>query len=65
MGTLDGRTAEITERHRAVADAAREREWKLPSFGKALFLGSFRLDLAFLEQGIRDPARDAPAAGTG
>jgi alkylation response protein AidB-like acyl-CoA dehydrogenase len=36
----------VTERHaRAVAEAAREREWKLPSFGKELFLGNFRLDL--------------------
>ena len=30
---------------RAVADAARESVWKLPSFGKQLFLGDFRLDL--------------------
>jgi len=30
---------------RHVAEAAREREWNLPSFGKELFLGSFRLDL--------------------
>src|ERR687893_654300 len=30
---------------RAVAEAARERDWRLPSFGKELFLGSFRLDL--------------------
>jgi alkylation response protein AidB-like acyl-CoA dehydrogenase len=30
---------------RQVAEAAREQEWKLPSFGKELFLGSFRLDL--------------------
>src|SRR3954466_30788 len=28
-----------------VAEAAREQEWKLPSFGKELFLGNFRLDL--------------------
>src|SRR5206468_3946694 len=27
------------------AEAAREQEWKLPSFGKELFLGNFRLDL--------------------
>src|SRR5918994_4247489 len=39
-------STEVTERQaRAVAEAAREREWKLPSFGKELFLGSFRLDL--------------------
>src|SRR3954452_22910296 len=30
---------------RQVAEAARETEWKLPSFGKELFLGNFRLDL--------------------
>ena len=30
---------------RQVAEAAREAEWRLPSFGKQLFLGSFRLDL--------------------
>jgi alkylation response protein AidB-like acyl-CoA dehydrogenase len=30
---------------RDVAEAAREAEWKLPSFGKELFLGNFRLDL--------------------
>jgi alkylation response protein AidB-like acyl-CoA dehydrogenase len=30
---------------RQVAEAARESEWKLPSFGKELFLGNFRLDL--------------------
>jgi alkylation response protein AidB-like acyl-CoA dehydrogenase len=30
---------------RQVAEAAREAEWKLPSFGKELFLGNLRLDL--------------------
>ena len=30
---------------REVAEAAREQDWKLPSFGKELFLGNFRLDL--------------------
>jgi alkylation response protein AidB-like acyl-CoA dehydrogenase len=30
---------------RQVAEAAREREWRKPSFGKQLFLGRFRLDL--------------------
>jgi alkylation response protein AidB-like acyl-CoA dehydrogenase len=39
-------STEVTERQaREVAEAAREAEWKLPSFGKELFLGSFRLDL--------------------
>src|SRR3954471_10531918 len=27
------------------AEAAREKDWKLPSFGKELFLGNLRLDL--------------------
>jgi hypothetical protein len=30
---------------RQVAEAAREADWNLPSFGKQLFLGDFRLDL--------------------
>jgi hypothetical protein len=30
---------------REVAEQAREQEWTLPSFGKELFLGNFRLDL--------------------
>jgi alkylation response protein AidB-like acyl-CoA dehydrogenase len=30
---------------RQVAEAAREKEWTRPSFGKELFLGRFRLDL--------------------
>ena len=39
-------TTEVSEREaRQVAEAAREAEWKLPSFGRELFLGSFRLDL--------------------
>src|SRR3954449_1834052 len=36
----------VSEREaREVAEAARETDWKLPSFGKELFLGNFRLDL--------------------
>src|SRR5579863_5251754 len=36
----------VSERQaREVAEAARESEWQLPSFGKELFLGNFRLDL--------------------
>ena len=36
----------VSEREaRQVAEAARETEWRLPSFGKELFLGNFRLDL--------------------
>jgi hypothetical protein len=30
---------------RRVAEEAREREWRLPSFGRELFLGKLRLDL--------------------
>jgi alkylation response protein AidB-like acyl-CoA dehydrogenase len=38
--------ANVSEQEaREVAEAARETEWKLPSFGKQLFLGDFRLDL--------------------
>jgi alkylation response protein AidB-like acyl-CoA dehydrogenase len=37
---------QVTEREaRQVAEAAREQDWKLPSFGKELFLGNLRLDL--------------------
>src|ERR1700751_2284427 len=36
----------VTEQEaREVVEAARETEWKLPSFGKELFLGNFPLDL--------------------
>ncbi len=36
----------VSEREaREVAEAARESEWQLPSFGKELFMGNFRLDL--------------------
>src|SRR4051794_704003 len=36
----------VTEREaREVAEAAREKDWKLPSFGKELFLGNLCLDL--------------------
>ena len=33
------------EQSKQIAEASRETEWKLPSFGKELFLGNFRLDL--------------------
>jgi alkylation response protein AidB-like acyl-CoA dehydrogenase len=37
---------QVTEREaRAVAEAARETEWKLPSYGRELFLGRLRLEL--------------------
>ncbi|NKQ29296.1 hypothetical protein HF200_34610, partial [Streptomyces galbus] len=36
----------VSEREaRQVAEAAREQEWRKPSFAKELFLGRFRLDL--------------------
>jgi alkylation response protein AidB-like acyl-CoA dehydrogenase len=39
-------STEVSERQaREVAEAAREAEWRLPSFAKELFLGSFRFDL--------------------
>ncbi len=39
-------TTDVSEREaRQVAEDAREQDWKLPSFGKELFLGNFRLDL--------------------
>jgi alkylation response protein AidB-like acyl-CoA dehydrogenase len=41
---------------REVAEAAREQDWKLPSFGKELFMGNFRLDL------IHPQPRTAPEA---
>jgi hypothetical protein len=40
------RAGHVTEAEaRQVAEQARETEWNLPSFGKQLFLGDFRLDL--------------------
>ena len=50
-------STEVTERQaRQVAEAAREREWKLPSFGKELFLGNFRLDLIAPQPRLDDAA---------
>src|SRR4051812_15081502 len=47
---------EVSEREaRQVAEDARERDWKLPSFGKGLFLGDFKLDLIH-PQPKQDPA---------
>src|SRR3954451_19197694 len=47
----------VTERDaREVAEAARETEWKLPSFGKQLVLGDFRLDLIHPQPKV-DPAQ--------
>jgi len=39
-------TTQVSEKQsRAVGEAARETEWRKPSFGKELFLGRFQLDL--------------------
>src|SRR4051812_1397938 len=52
---------EISEREaRQVAEAAREGEWRLPSFGKDLFLGRLRLDLIHPQ-----PRLDAAAVDKG
>jgi alkylation response protein AidB-like acyl-CoA dehydrogenase len=54
-------TKQVSEKEaRQVAEAAREAEWKLPSFGKELFLGNFRLDLIHPQ-----PALSADAQETG
>jgi alkylation response protein AidB-like acyl-CoA dehydrogenase len=51
----------ISERQaRAVAEAARETEWTLPSFGKELFLGRLRLDLIHPHP---EPSADARKRG--
>src|SRR6476469_4275557 len=39
---------------RAISEAAREKDWKLPSFGKALYLGDFQPELI-------SPQPDLPA----
>ena len=39
---------------RAISEAAREKDWKLPSFGKGLYLGNLQLDLI-------SPQPDMPA----
>src|SRR4051794_21243245 len=54
-------TTSVSEREsRQVAEAAREQEWTLPSFGKELFLGRFRLDLIHPQ-----PRLDAEATNKG
>ncbi|SFD02301.1 acyl-CoA dehydrogenase family protein [Streptomyces aidingensis] len=45
-GTHRNAAAPVTEREaRRVAEAAREQEWRRPSFARELFLGRLRLDL--------------------
>jgi alkylation response protein AidB-like acyl-CoA dehydrogenase len=54
-------TTHVSEKQaREVAEAAREQEWTLPSFGKELFLGRFRLDLIHPQ-----PRLDAEATNKG
>ena len=49
--------ANVSEKEaRQVAEAARESEWKLPSFGKELYLGNLRLDLIHPQPKL-DPAK--------
>ena len=48
------------EESKQVAEASRETEWKQPSFGKELFLGSFRPDLIHPQ-----PAEPAEATAKG
>jgi alkylation response protein AidB-like acyl-CoA dehydrogenase len=49
-------STEVSEKQaREVAEQARESTWKLPSFGKELFLGSFRFDLIHPQPRL-DPA---------
>jgi hypothetical protein len=51
----------VSEREaREVAEAARDREWELPSFAKELFLGNFRLELIYPQ-----PRLDAAAVERG
>jgi alkylation response protein AidB-like acyl-CoA dehydrogenase len=45
---------------RQTAEAAREADWRLPSFGKQLFLGNYRLDLIHPHP---RPSEDAVARG--
>jgi hypothetical protein len=44
--TATRKPADVSEKQaRQVAEAARESDWRKPSFGKEMFLGRFRLDL--------------------
>jgi alkylation response protein AidB-like acyl-CoA dehydrogenase len=51
--------AQVDEREaRQVAESAREAEWSLPSFGRELFLGNFRLDLIHPQPRLDPQARE-------
>jgi alkylation response protein AidB-like acyl-CoA dehydrogenase len=55
--------SQVSEKQaRQVAEAARESEWTLPSFGKELFLGNFRLDLIHPQPTLSKDAIDAGEA---
>jgi alkylation response protein AidB-like acyl-CoA dehydrogenase len=59
-GPANARTSVSAAEARQVLEAARETEWRKPSFGKELFLGRFRLDL--IDPYPRpDPAKTAKA----
>ncbi|HEX4733397.1 MAG TPA: acyl-CoA dehydrogenase family protein [Thermoleophilaceae bacterium] len=50
-------STQVSEKEaRDVAEAARETEWTLPSFGKELFLGNFKLDLIYPQPKL-DPSK--------
>ncbi len=52
-------STEVSERQaREVAEAAREAEWRLPSFAKELFLGNFRFDLIHPQPRVEPDAAD-------
>jgi alkylation response protein AidB-like acyl-CoA dehydrogenase len=44
------------EESKRVAEASREAEWRQPSFGRKMYLGSFRLDLIHPQQAV-EPER--------
>jgi alkylation response protein AidB-like acyl-CoA dehydrogenase len=56
-------SSQVSEKQaRQVAEAARETDWKLPSFGKQLFLGDFRLDLIHPQPKLDQAAVEAGEA---
>ena len=59
MTSANPRTDVTEKQARQVAEAAREADWKLPSFGKELFLGNLRLDLINPQPTL--PAEDVAA----
>ncbi len=61
-GTSTSGAGASEQEAREVAEAAREKEWRAPSFVRSLFEGSFRLDLIhpYPEQPAADLERAAP-----